>query len=173
MVSVPEAHEYAPYFGRYISQVEGTDLFAALRTGMAKTQQLLGGLSEAQGLYRYAEGKWSIHEVIGHLIDAERIFAYRALRYARGDEAELHSFDENAFVENARFDAVRLADLAREFSLVREANLYLFRQWNEEEWSRTGVANGKRMSVRALGWTIAGHEVHHRKIIENRYLSVL
>jgi uncharacterized damage-inducible protein DinB len=160
MVSVPETHEYAPYFGRYISQVEGTDLFAALRTGMAKTQQLLEGLTEAQGLYRYAEGKWSIKEVIGHLIDAERIFAYRALRYARADGAELHGFD-----------AVKLADLAREFALVREANLYLFRQWNDEEWSRTGVANGKRMSVRALGWTIAGHEVHHRHIIEDRYLT--
>lgn len=170
MVTVPDASEYAVYFGRYISQVEGEDLFAALEAEMAKTQALLGGLSESKALHRYADGKWSIKEVIGHLIDAERIFAYRALRYARLDKTELHSFDENAFVANARFDSVTLADLLKEFSLVRQANLLFFRQLNEEEWSRTGVANGNRMSVRALAWTIAGHEVHHRRILEERYL---
>lgn len=171
MVTVPDASEYAVYFGRYISQVEGDDLFRALDGEMAKTQALLAGLSETQALQRYADGKWSIKEVIGHLIDAERIFAYRALRYARLDQTELHSFDENAFVANARFDSVTLADLLKEFSLVRQANILFFRQLNEEEWSRTGVANGNRMSVRALAWTIAGHEVHHRRILAERYLG--
>ncbi|MFN7936801.1 MAG: DinB family protein [Bryobacteraceae bacterium] len=170
MVTVPDASEYAVYFGRYISQVEGDDLLQALDAEMAKTQALLGGLSESQALHRYADGKWSIKEVIGHLIDAERIFAYRALRYARLDRTELHGFDENAFVDNARFDSVSLADLLKEFALVRQANILFFHQLNEEEWSRTGVANGNRMSVRALAWTIAGHEVHHRRILEERYL---
>lgn len=171
MVTVPDPSEYAPYFGQYISQVEGIDLFKALTTGMEATQELLRPLTEQQGLHRYADGKWSIKEVIGHLIDAERIFAYRALRYARADATELHGFDENAFVANARFNAVPLADLATEFSLVRHANLLLFRQLNEEEWSRAGTANKNRMSVRAMAWTIAGHEVHHRRILQERYLK--
>ncbi|MBS1830046.1 MAG: DinB family protein [Acidobacteria bacterium] len=170
MVTVPDASEYAVYFGRYISQVEGNDLFRVLDAEMAKTQSLLAGLSDSQALHRYADGKWSIKEVIGHLIDAERIFAYRALRYARLDKTELHSFEENDFVANARFDSVPLADLLREFALVRQANILFFRQLNDEEWSRTGVANGNRMSVRALAWTIAGHEVHHRRILSERYL---
>lgn len=170
MVSVPDASEYASYFGRYISQVEGNNLFAALTSGMENTLALLAPLTETQALHRYAEGKWSIKEVMGHIIDAERIFAYRALRYARADQAQLHSFDENAFVANARFDAVPLQDLASEFALVRQANLLLFRQFNDEEWSRVGVANQNRMSVRAMAWTIAGHEVHHRRILAERYL---
>ena len=170
MVSVPDASEYAGYFGRYISQVEGTDLFAALAAGMARTQALLGGLDDSQALHRYAEGKWSIKEVVGHLIDAERIFAYRALRFARADKTELPSFEENAFVDNARFDVVPLGDLLREFSLVRQANILFFGQLNEEEWLRSGLASGNRMSVRALAWTIAGHEVHHRRILQERYL---
>ncbi|MBL8173935.1 MAG: DinB family protein [Bryobacterales bacterium] len=170
MITVPDACEYAPYFGRYISQVEGKDLIAALTAGIAKTEQLLAPLSEGQALQRYAEGKWSIKQVIGHLIDAERVFSYRALRYARLDQNQLHSFDENAFVANARFDEIPLADLVAEFAHLRQANVLFYRNLSEEELSRTGVANNNRMSVRALGWTMAGHEVHHVRILEERYL---
>jgi len=170
MITVPDATEYAVYFGRYISQAEGNDLIAALTSNIAQTRHLLRPLTEAQALHRYAEGKWSVKEVIGHLIDAERVFAYRALRYVRLDPNQLHSFDENAFVANARFDSIPLSDLTEEFSLLRQANILFFRYLNDEQLSRAGVANGNRMSVRALGWTIAGHEVHHRRILEERYL---
>ena len=171
MISVPDVSEYAAYFGRYISQVPGDDLFAALTGGMDTTQRLLETLTESQALYRYAEGKWSIKEVIGHLADSERIFAYRALCYARADQTQLPGFDENLYVATARFDAIALTDLAAEFNLVRQSNILFFKQLNDEEWSRSGVANNNRMTVRALAWTIAGHEVHHRRIIEDRYLG--
>ena len=170
MVSVPESSEYASYFGRYISQVQSSELFAALTAEMERTQRLLAPLTDTQALYRYAEGKWSIKQVIGHLIDAERIFAYRALRYARRDATELHSFDENSYVENAHFDSIKLPDLVAEFCTVRRANILFFRQLTTEEWDASGVANGNRMTVRALAWTIVGHEVHHRRILEDRYL---
>ncbi|MCI0659764.1 MAG: DinB family protein [Acidobacteria bacterium] len=166
----PDPTEYMPYFGKYISLVEGDDVIAALSNQIDDTLALLHGLSESQGDIRYAPGKWSIKEVIGHLIDAERIFAYRALRFARNDESVLHGFDENSYVANSNYGARRLADLAEEFEFVRKANLYLFRPLGLEVWERRGKANDNEISVRAIAYVIAGHERHHLGIIRERYL---
>jgi uncharacterized damage-inducible protein DinB len=166
----PDPTEYVPYFGKYISLVEGDDIVAALNTQIDDTLAFLHGLSESQGDLRYAPGKWSIKEVIGHLIDTERIFAYRALRFARNDQSSLPGFDENSYVANSNYATHRLADLAEEFELVRKANIYLFRHLGGEDWDRHGKANDNEISVRALAYNIAGHELHHRGIIRERYL---
>jgi hypothetical protein len=166
----PDPTEYVPYFGKYISLVEGDDIVAALNTQIDDTLAFLHGLSESQGDLRYAPGKWSIKEVIGHLIDTERIFAYRALRFARNDQSSLPGFDENSYVANSNYATRRLADLAEEFELVRKANIYLFRHLGGEDWDRRGKANDNEISVRALAYNIAGHELHHRGIIRERYL---
>jgi uncharacterized damage-inducible protein DinB len=169
-VSRPDPLEHAPYFGRYISQTTGQELFQVLREELDRTLALLASISEERSLHRYAPEKWSIRQVIGHLIDAERIFAYRALRFARNDKTELAPFDENLYVAEANFDAIPLSDLAAEFDLVRCSSLRLFRQFRPSDWDRQGIAGGNRMSVRAFAWTIAGHEIHHRTILESRYL---
>lgn len=166
----PDSTEHAPYFAKYISLVPDGEIIATLGKQIESTLGLLGGLSEAQGELRYAPGKWSVKEVIGHLIDAERIFAYRALRFARNDQRPLAGFDENDFVANAGFGARRLADLAEEFECVRRSSLYLFRHLDDEAWSRRGVANDNEIGVRALAWITAGHELHHLEILRSRYL---
>jgi uncharacterized damage-inducible protein DinB len=137
---------------------------------MEETAAFLGQLGEARGDHRYAPGKWSIKEVIGHLADGERVFAYRALRFARGDQTPLASFDENAWVPQAGCDRRTLADLAAEFRAVRVATLALARSLTDEAAARTGVASGKTVSVRALIYMIAGHELHHLAILRERYL---
>jgi len=167
----PDPTEYMPYFGKYIALVEGDDIIAALSNQLDVTLARLRPLSESQGELRYAPGKWSIKEVIGHLIDAERIFAYRALRFARNDQSALPGFDENNYVANSNFGERRLADLAEEYEFVRKSNIYLFRHLGEEVWLRRGKANDNEISVRALAYCIAGHERHHLGIIRERYLA--
>jgi uncharacterized damage-inducible protein DinB len=157
------------YFGRYIGLVE-EDLLQALGSGLQTTQNLLTPLTEEQSLHRYAEGKWSIKQVLGHIIDAERIFVYRALCVARCDDTKLPSFDENSYVENAAFDAVPFGSLLEEFTSTRQSTIRFFRHLPSEAFDRTGVAGPNTMSVRAWGFTIAGHETHHRRILEERYL---
>jgi uncharacterized damage-inducible protein DinB len=166
----PDAREHAPYFGKYIALVQGDNVVTALETQVAETLALLRGLSEAQGVLRYAPEKWSVKQVIGHLIDAERIFAYRALRIARGDQTPLPGFDENSYVANADFDALRLRDLTDEFACVRQASLHLFKHLTDAAWLRRGVSNNNEISVRALAYIAAGHELHHRGILQTRYL---
>ncbi len=166
----PDSTEYAPYFGKYISLVAGDDIVKGLSDQNENTMTLLRGLSESQGELRYAPGKWSIKEVVGHLIDAERIFAYRALRIARNDQTPLASFDENNYVANSKYGERQLADLADEFEIVRKANLYLFKHLDDEASKRRGISNNDGISVRALAYITAGHELHHLGIIRSRYL---
>ncbi len=166
----PDSTEYAPYFEKYISLVPDGQIVATLSSQNDDTLKLLSSLSEAQGELRYAPGKWSIKEVIGHLIDAERIFAYRAMRFARNDQTPLPGFDENGYVANADFSARSLSDLIDEFKTVRESSLFLFKHLSDEVWSRRGVSNNDGISVCALAWIIAGHELHHLGIIRSRYL---
>jgi DinB superfamily len=168
----PDSTEYAPYFEKYISLVPGDNIVTTLSSQIEGTAILLRGLSESQGEMRYAPGKWSIKEVIGHLIDAERIFTYRALRMARSDRTPLPGFDENSYVENGNFGECRVAELADEFQAVRESSIYIFRHLGEEAWGRRGVANDNEISVRAIAYCIAGHELHHLGIIRTRYLGV-
>jgi uncharacterized damage-inducible protein DinB len=165
----PAPDEYAPYYGTYIGKVADGDVVDALKGQISGTLAYLRAIPESRGGHRYAEGKWSIREVIGHLADAERIFAYRALRFARDDSTALPGFDENAFVANARFDERTLASLINEFEAVRRATIAQFDAFFPEEWLRAGTASGKQMSVRALAWVVAGHELHHLSILRERY----
>jgi uncharacterized damage-inducible protein DinB len=165
----PEPSEYAPYYERYISKVPPGDLVKQLEDQRRETQQLLGGLPDAKALHRYAPGKWSVKEVVGHVTDTERVFCYRALRFARGDEQPLLGFDEKAWVPAGRFDARPLDDLAAELDAVRRATIALFRGLDAEALARRGTANNNPVTVRALAWIIAGHERHHLAILRERY----
>lgn len=169
----PAADEYAPYFGRYVEQVGDGDVLAILRRQSGETAALLAGLSERDAEYRYGEGKWSIKEVVGHVADTERVMVYRAVCFARGEAAPLPGFDENAWVANAKFGARTLADLAAELQAVRAATIPFFRSLDGEELMRRGTANNRPYSVRAVAYIVAGHERHHRAILEERYLPGL
>ena len=136
-----------------------------------KMQQLIGEISEEKETYRYAEGKWTIKEIIGHITDTERIFGYRALCIARGEENPLPGFDENLYSLNANFNNRSLYDLVHEFSVVRESNLVMFRSFDEDAKKRKGIANNNKVSIQALLFMILGHEIHHVKIIRERYLN--
>jgi uncharacterized damage-inducible protein DinB len=168
----PEPSEYVPYYQTYISKVPAKgDLLTVLEDQRRETQQLLAGLSEAKALHRYAPGKWSIKEVVGHVMDSERVFCYRALRFARADDKPLQGFDEKAWVPAGQFDARSLKDLAAELDLVRRATIALFSGLDGAALTRRGTANNNPISVRALAWIIAGHERHHVGIVRERYLA--
>jgi hypothetical protein len=165
----PKADEHSPYFSRYIDRVPEGDLIGLLESQFADTLALLRRVPRDREDFAYAEGKWSVKEVVGHLSDSERVFAYRALRFARKDPTELASFDENAWVANAGFARRRLSDLADEFESVRQSTIRLARSLNAEELARRGVANGNGVSVRALFYIVAGHERHHVDLFRERY----
>jgi hypothetical protein len=167
----PDATEYAPYYGKYISLVSDSDILALLSQQLDETLSLLGSISESQANYRYAPDKWSIKELVGHMIDTERIFAYRALRFARNDKTPLQGFEQDDYIRGASFDDCALSDLASEFEHVRRSSLSLFKQLSEEAWKRTGTASDNEVSVRALAYIIAGHELHHMEILRSRYLQ--
>lgn len=165
----PAPDEYAPYYGRYVSQVGDGDVLSTLKSQLDETLSLLRAIPEGRGGHRYAEGKWSIRESIGHMSDTERVFAYRAMRFSRNDATALPGFDENAFVANARFDERTLASLVDEFEAVRRATIAFFAGLTPDEMVRRGTASDNPVSVRALAWIIAGHEMHHREILKTRY----
>lgn len=165
----PGADEHAPYYGTYINKVADGDIVETLRAQLAATGERWSAFSEAQGAHRYAPGKWSVRQVIGHLTDAERIFVYRATRFARGDATAVPGFDENSYVANASFDERSLSSLIHEWRATREMSIAFFAALNEAEWLRCGVANGQPASVRALAWINAGHVRHHDLILRERY----
>ena len=165
----PAADEYAEYYGKYVALVPEPDPVAALAAEIEQTSALLGKVSDSAALHRYAPGKWSVKEVVGHLCDAERVFTYRAMRFARADTAPLASFDETAYVPAGGFDRRSLEDLAGEFRDVRRASIALFRSFDEVAWHRRGVASGKEVTVRGLAYITAGHERHHVAILKERY----
>jgi len=166
----PDASEYAPYYGKYIELVPGNDVLSALRGQIGDTLGTLREVSDADSLRRYAEGKWSLREVAGHLMDTERIMAYRALRIARNDATPLAGFDQDPYIAAAGFDRRDWNGLIDEFEAVRRSNVLLFEGLEGEAWARLGVTNGNGISVRALGYIIAGHELHHMRIVRERYL---
>ena len=167
----PAPDEFAPYYGRYIDKVPDGDIVATLRNQVGETLRTLRAIPDVKAGHRYAPDKWSIREVVGHMSDTERIFTYRALRIARGDETPLPGFDENAFVSRARLDDRSFAGLIDEYTAVRAASVALFDSLFPEEWTRRGIASDKGVSVRALAWITAGHEIHHLGILRERYLS--
>ena len=166
----PEKTEYAPYYERYITLVPEGDILKTLAGQLDSSLGLLQNISESKADWRYAPGKWSIKELVGHLIDAERIFAYRALRFARNDQTPLPGFEQDDYIRYAAFDACRLDELARELEFVRGANLLMFRHLDNAAWQRRGVASGGEVSVLALAYIMAGHEKHHMEILRTRYL---
>jgi uncharacterized damage-inducible protein DinB len=165
----PNTDEYAPYYQKYIDRVAAGDVITLLARQIEDTAALLANVKEADAGRRYAPGKWSIREVVGHVSDAERVFAYRALRFARGDEAPLQSFDENTYAAAGGFDRRTLADVVAELRAVRQATLALLRSLDEAALARAGTASGNRVTVRALAHIIAGHEAHHVAILKERY----
>lgn len=167
----PEPSEYAPFYAGYIARVPEGDMLDVLVEQMHDTGAFLAGLTEAQGGHRYAPGKWSIREVVGHLADTERVFAYRALRFARADATPLASFDENAWVAGSGADQRSLRDLAEELLAVRQGTIALVRSLTEGAAARSGTASGKTVTVRALVYMTAGHELHHVALLRERYLA--
>ncbi|MGH9842068.1 MAG: DinB family protein [Blastocatellia bacterium] len=167
----PETTEYAPYYEKYIALVADGDIVKTLETQIDATLEVLRSLSEEKGNHRYAPDKWSIKQLVGHLSDTERIFAYRALRIARNDKTPLPGFEQDDFVANADFDSARLAGLADEFAAVRNANIHLLRGFSSEAWLRSGIASENGLSARAAAYIIAGHELYHLDILKTRYLA--
>jgi hypothetical protein len=165
----PDSTEYGSWYAGYVGNVPEEDVVSAIETQSSETQKLLASLDDARGMYRYAEGKWSIKEVIGHLTDAERVFGYRALCFSRGDENPIAGFDENAYILTAGYDSWKIGDLAELYALTRRANIVLFRNLAAEAWDRRGTASNTPVSVRALAYIIVGHERHHLGVLRERY----
>jgi hypothetical protein len=164
----PQTQEYPRWAEKYISLV-GTDVVAMLEKQATDFPNFMRSLSEKAD-YAYAKGKWTIKELFGHMIDTERVLVYRLMCIARGEKASLPGFDEDSYVAHAHFAESNLNDLAEEFGLLRKANMFLIKSLREEELVRKGVANDLEISVRAIVFVLAGHVIHHQKIIEERYL---
>ena len=171
MIHRPDDTEYLSYYHRYVSLVPEGDIVVTLARQNEGTLVLLRGLSESQGGFSYAPGKWSIKELVAHLSDAERIFAYRALRFARADATLLPGFEENDYVRNGSFDTFPLTEIISGFAQVRHSTICLFKLMSEEASTRRGKANNAEISVRALAYVIAGHELHHMNVLRTRYLE--
>jgi uncharacterized damage-inducible protein DinB len=165
----PAATEYPPYFARYVDRVPEGDIMAELRENSARLEATLAAIDEARGTYRYAEGKWSIRQTIGHLIDTERIFVYRALRIARADKTPLAGFEQDDYAAAAGSDERQLSDLREELRALRESTVRFFASLPDEAWTRTGVVNGYEISVRALAHITVGHAMHHLHGLAERY----
>jgi hypothetical protein len=166
----PAAGEFAEYYGRYISRVPDGDVRAQLERQIGATAAYIKSRGDAWAMSRYAPGKWSVKEVVGHLADAERVFSYRALRFARGDAKPLQGFDENAYVPAAQCDSRGMADLLDEFAAVRSATVSLVRSFDDAAWARRGIASDNPVTVRAIAYIMAGHELHHLAILRERYV---
>lgn len=169
----PGPDEYSAFYSGYVARVPAGDLVAILGTQWRDTASLLVPLQETQADFAYEPGKWTIKEVVGHLADVERVLSGRALRIARGDTTALPGFDENDYVPQGRFGERPLPEILNEMAIVREATVVLFGGLPAGAWVRRGTANEANVSVRALACIIAGHELHHRALLETRYLPAL
>lgn len=167
----PDPSEYNEYYEKYVSLVRDADLFATLEDQIRRTRDIFAGFPEERGIYAYSEGKWTLKEVISHLLDGERIFAYRLLRISRGDATPLEGFEQDGYIENSHANERTFNDLLCEFGEVRSANLRLMRSMHETDWQRSGSASGSPVSARALAFIMAGHVEHHLNIVRERYLA--
>jgi len=165
----PLESEYAPDYQNYVAHVSEDDILPVLRSQLDALDVLLGRVEPDRETYRYAEGKWSIREIVGHLIDSERVFGYRTLCIARGETQNLPGFDQNDYMLTAPYDRIELEDLLSEFRLVRLSTLAMLRNLDEESWARMGTANENQVSVRALAFIMAGHVRHHMGVLRERY----
>lgn len=171
MIPRPDRSEYPDDYAGYVARVADADVLAVLEAQIAETAELLGALDEDAAGHRYAPGKWSVREVVGHMIDCERIFLYRATAFARGDCGPLPGFDENAYVEGADFDGRTLPSLLDELELQRRSTLAFFDGLGETAWSRRGTANDVEFTVRVIAFIVAGHHAHHLSVLRERYLA--
>jgi uncharacterized damage-inducible protein DinB len=167
----PQAHEHDPYYSRYIDLVPQGNIVSILETQIGDTVALFDGVGEERAGASYEPGKWTVKEVVGHLSDTERIMAYRALRIARGDRRPIEGFDQDPYVRNANFGRHTLRTLVDELQIVRQASLALLRSLDAGDWTRRGTANNAEVTPRALAFIMAGHELHHRRILKDRYLA--
>ena len=165
----PASDEYFDYYHRYISLVPDGDIIDILRRQAAQTVAYLSNLTEAQGAFRYEPGKWSVKECLGHVTDTERIFTYRALRIGRNDKTPIEGFEQDDYVKFGSFDSCSLSSLIREFEIVRKSTALLFEHLADDAWARRGVASGYGVSVRALAYITAGHELHHLAVLRAKY----
>ncbi|GBL35186.1 hypothetical protein EMGBS15_07810 [Filimonas sp.] len=171
MITKPLPTEYNPYFETYINLVPtGADVLECMEDNMMDTEELILSLPKKKHEYRYAEGKWTIKEILQHLIDTERIFCYRALCFARGEQTSLPGYDENDYAANSFANNRDIDTLLDEFDQVRSATLSLFKSFDKSVYDKTGTSNNHPLSVRAIAHILAGHELHHMKVIQERYL---
>lgn len=166
----PSKSDYNEYYQRYIDLVKGDDIFRILVEQNVESQNILNSFSESKGNYSYAQGKWTVKDVIGHMMDVERIFAYRALCIARGEINPLPGMDQDVYVKNGNFNKRQLFDINYEYRLVRESNILLFGSFDKSVLQNRGIASGFEVTVLALMWMTAGHEKHHLNILRERYM---
>jgi len=169
MIERPQPDEYSAYAARYVDLVGDEPILEILENLQESTYDLLMGISEEKAAYPYADDKWTIKQVVGHMADTERVFAFRALAFSR-EAVELPGFDQDVYMENTTFNFRSLEDIADEFKTVRQSTLYLLSSLTEEQSTQKGIASGNPVSVRGLAYMIAGHELHHIKILKERYL---
>lgn len=166
----PERGECADYYFRYIDKVPDGDVLDILERQLTEMSEFLDSISEEQGNFRYAEGKWSVKEVVGHINDTERVFAYRALWFARNNQDPIPGMDQDHFAEFGDFGNRTLLNLVEEFRTIRQATLTLLRGISAEVAHRRGVASGVEFTVQSIPWIIAGHATHHKKVLSEKYL---
>ena len=167
----PETTEFAPYYNTYISLVEDDNVIPALKAQSAELRAVFSAIPEEKGTFAYADGKWTLKEVLSHLIDGERMFAYRILRISRGDETPIEGFEQDGYIENSNANNRPFAELLEEFDLQRRSNLMLLNNLSDEASRRMGTASGQPVSARALTYIMAGHIRHHIDILNQRYLA--
>ena len=167
----PQPEECAPYYHLYIQQVEGNNILNSLSNQKEQTLEFLRGLEPPVWSHRYASDKWTVKELMLHVIDTERIFAYRALRIARNDQTPIEGFEQDDYVPFSGADARNPTSIIEEYAAVREASLQLFRQFSPEMWSRQGIASSRPFTARSLAYITAGHELHHLRILREKYLK--
>ncbi|PWA08927.1 DinB family protein [Flavobacterium laiguense] len=163
-------NEYASFYATYIKAIENVELIEELEICLHDFIKFVQNIPMDKFDFRYAEGKWTIKDIIQHLIDAERVFSYRALRISRNDKTPLPGFEENDYVDNTNANGRSIQDLLTEFSAVRHSSLLLFKSFSDEQLTRIGIASGQEVSVRAIGFIIIGHQKHHQKVFQERYL---
>jgi uncharacterized damage-inducible protein DinB len=169
MINRPQTDEYPAFAAGYVGQVTTTDVIGLLEQLKDETYKLFSGMSEEQAMHAYAEGKWTLKQVLGHMIDTERVFAFRAFVFSR-ESTELPGFDQDIYISNTDFNNQSIQDLASEYRATRESNLFLFRAFKDKQLLRKGIASGFPVSVRGLVYMTAGHELHHLKLVKERYL---
>ncbi|MEG8946247.1 DinB family protein [Rosettibacter firmus] len=167
----PGENEYAQYYKSYVDLISSENIIEVLEKQLNETEEFFKSIDEEKSNYRYAENKWSIKEVLGHLVDSERIFACRALRVSRSDPNQLVTFDENLFIQESNYSSISFKDILDEFILLRKSTIMMFKGMTDEMMLRKGIINGIDITVRAIAYIIAGHTLHHLNVIKERYLN--